>query len=484
VVSEPYRDFRGDLFVNKRIRVRASVLELLPETGIQSAGLMAYSRSGRKANVYKAHYEQRDVAVKVFFRKFAIVENQLTARFFSGYGSVPGLRVCDRQVLSPQEALKIGEVGLSWAILMPWIEGEPWAAVLEEERALSPQVCVDLARRTVEILAGLERRQLVHADISSSNVVIANLSGRPKIELIDVEDMYHPSLAYDVPFPPDGSPGYGHPRNKGNGCRNPYGDRFAGAILLAEMLAWRDPRIRGMVHDVSLFADSELGRNNAKYRHVRTVLASYSEAVAALFDRAWHSPSLKACPSMSQWKSAVADLGAAPLTFDVTRFSSLLTPKPPPSGRSLTPRPQTTLISTMKCAECGRFVPNRSPSSHTPTCSHHPTKAPPPFDLAAFLERSKGRSAPAAGSPSSDINDFLKGYMLGAGNLPSPTGRAVPTYDDVTFRSILDAPRAGRPPSPTPGRCVSCGRGLITVGGKVKGHAWNCANGPLAWLFG
>ena len=153
------------------------------------------------------------------------------------------------------------------------------------------------------MLEGLERRELVHADISSTNVFVPALNP-PSIELIDVEDMYHPKFV-EIEFKPDGSPGYQHPRNVGKGCWNRFGDRFAASILLAEMLAWHDPEVRARNADASLFAQEELCSLGFKFDLVRAAVARQSPTAARLFDRAWASNGLTDCPTLAEWKRAV-----------------------------------------------------------------------------------------------------------------------------------------------------------------------------------
>jgi hypothetical protein len=63
------------------------------------------------------------------------------------------------------------------------------------------------------------------------------------VELLDLEGVY----ISGIPSPKrlsHGSPGYQHCRLGRQGQWSPYGDRFAGAILLTEMLTWWNPVVR------------------------------------------------------------------------------------------------------------------------------------------------------------------------------------------------------------------------------------------------
>jgi serine/threonine protein kinase len=421
--------------------------------------------------------------------------------------SVPGLQVLAREVIGSETAASMGHPGLSYSVVMPWIEGHSWADVLDAVRVLSPEEGLAVARATADVLSGLEQRKLVHADISSSNVIIQGRFSDPHIELIDVEDMYHPSLTVDMPFPPDGSPGYSHPRNKGKGCRNPYGDRFAGAILLTEMLTWHDSRVRDQVEDVSLFTDEELGGRSKKYDLVRGALARQSAELALLLDRAWHSNSLKECPTVGEWQAAVRAVRFPLSEAPTVRLGDLTAMFPASARRSVPPnrpKPQTSLLEMSLCPECGRVIPFRSPSSHAATCSHHSSQLGAKTFMAKYLE-SQPLTTSMPTKPPEDLWDLMRKYRDAA---PSPSpAKPVPRFDDVAFKPITGGPAPAAnprivpqprtdplalrfpgpyPPAkrPAPTRCDECFRTISIVDGTEKGHTWTCRKGPLAWVWG
>ena len=506
-----YREFKGDLWLNQLIQLPGGALFLMEDKQTRSAMHMAITRAGKKAKVYRARRGGVDVAVKVFFRKFALDVNLWTTGQLGRFKNVPGLRVCDREVISNEVALQIGEPGLAFAILMPWIAGESWIDIIGQERVLSQQDCISLAQRTAAILAGLETWQLAHADISSTNVFIANLGPRPAVELIDVEDMYHPSFI-DVPHVPDGTDGYGHPGNTGKGCRNPFGDRFAGSVLLAEMLTWHQRAIREMAEEESLFAKAELCRQGEKYLAVRDALEAHSPSVAALFERAWTSRGLRGCPSLADWKSAMATVGRTTVTVS----ARLPSPQLPRSiGQYVQFRSQTTFIDGSFCTECSRIVHASRPTDHAPNCSHHPAQFTPEFDWSTWLvQPSQKPKLP------SEFSNLLKRYsalietcpgcgklvtgatddahVAGCPNSQRPSSRSaaagpsLPKFDDVSFvRFDRSAARPSRPaspfvrPQPTglpaggPQRCGLCGR-FITVSGTTEwGHKLTCWNSTV-----
>jgi serine/threonine protein kinase len=301
----PYRPFDGDAWLGQEIPLTGGPYQMLPESAIEIAGEMAFARQGRKARVYKLLGPGGEpYALKVFYRGFSVQEYLQITEALKPFGNVEGLSVCRRRVVGREEAEELEEPGLTNAILMPWIDGVAWAGVVERRHPLPEATCLALFVRTARVLAQLEERNLAHADISSTNVLVTNSLNGPTVELIDVEDMYHDSFG-PLPYVPDGSTGYAHPANRGLGCRNRYGDRFAGAMLLSEMLTWHDPAIRRSTADVSLFEEGELCQDGAKYDLVRKVLQAHSADLARLFEQAWDSPGLAGCPPLADWAEAI-----------------------------------------------------------------------------------------------------------------------------------------------------------------------------------
>jgi hypothetical protein len=306
-----YRAFDGDAWLGRDLQLVDGTYRVLRETAFAVADEMAFARQGRKARVFKLEGPDGSTyALKTFYRGFSLPEYGAITVALARYGDLRGLRTCRRRVVSDAEAAAVGEPGLANAVLMPWIDGVPWAGVVEGRFPLADATCLEIATQTATVLALLEGHGLAHADVSSTNVVITGSEAGSAVELIDVEDMYHESFA-DLPYVPDGSPGYAHPRNHGRGCRNQYGDRFAGAVLLSEMLVWHDPEVRASSSDVSVFSVAEVGHGGPKYAMVRRVLANRSAPLVRLFDRAWDSPGPSGCPRLADWAEAISALDIA-----------------------------------------------------------------------------------------------------------------------------------------------------------------------------
>jgi hypothetical protein len=347
-MTSPYRPFDGDAWLGRDLPLAGGPYRILPETAFVVAEEMAFARQGRKARVYKlAGPDGSPYALKTFYRGFSLPEYAAITPALAELGDIDGLRTCQRRSIGPVEADGVGEPGLAYAVLMPWIEGVSWAGVIEGRYPLSAATCLGFAAQTARILAELEARGLAHADVSSSNVVITGAENGSTIELIDVEDMYHESLG-ELPYVPDGTPGYAHPRHQGRGCRNKYGDRFAGAILLTEMIVWSDPAVRQSAADVSVFEQSELGHGGPKFSLVRELLQARSADVARLFERVWDSPGPTGCPRMSEWAAVINALMASDAAVPAQR------PHATPNG--------------MRCPGCGRTPLVGTVIDHEPAC--------------------------------------------------------------------------------------------------------------------
>jgi hypothetical protein len=124
-----------------------------------------------------------------------------------------------------------------------------------------------------------------------------------QVELVDLEDMYGTELA-PIDGYPQGTDGYQHPASRvnrtGQWCTE--GDRFAGAVLLAEMLAWHEERVRQVASGESYFAAREEQQVDIpRYRVMVDVLEQVSPNLARLFRRAWESATLADCPTLGEW---------------------------------------------------------------------------------------------------------------------------------------------------------------------------------------
>lgn|GEM_PF-2344759 len=284
-----------------------------------------YGQEGKAGIVYQllaASGEKR--ALKVFKPRFRVPALVGLSGRLAAFADLPGLAVCRRDVLTPQRhtGLLRQQPDLIYAVLMPWIEGPTWMEIVFSKRPLTAEQCLDLARSLADHLSQMEQRGVAHCDLSGPNVLLPLLAPSPSqgegwgggcspsqgedrggsegVALVDVEQLYGPGLERPSAVP-GGASGYAH-RTAPAGLWGPDADRFAGAILLAEILGWCDGRVRAATWGESYFDPDELQRDGERFRLLTRVLRERWGATAAnLFEQAWHSDTLSGCATFGEW---------------------------------------------------------------------------------------------------------------------------------------------------------------------------------------
>jgi len=245
-------------------------------------------------------------ALKVMKPAYRTEQCARVAAALASYKDIPGLFLSHRICFTKARCsdLIAAFPDLEYATLMPWLAGKTWAGLLLDQAASARYTrakAYNLALVTANVLWQLEAHNLAHTDIAGGNVVIS--PNFKQVELLDVEGLYMP----DTPIPTwrsQGSPGYQHRNPDQRGQWRPEGDRFAGAILLTEMLTWWNPLVRAQTPDEaeSLFQPQELQTIDfPRWHAVRNTLWSMSPYLLQLFDQAWASPDLSQCPDFGSW---------------------------------------------------------------------------------------------------------------------------------------------------------------------------------------
>jgi tetratricopeptide (TPR) repeat protein len=273
---------------------------------------MPYGQEGRQAIVYQLVSESEARAIKVFKPRYRVPALVGLATRLAEYSDLPGLQVCRRTVLTPQNHADLLRAypDLVYAVLMPWIEGPTWMEVMlsrddSTTALLTPEQSLVLARTLSSILTQMEEHQIAHCDLSAPNVLLPVLaSGSTQtaslLALVDVEQLYAPNLARPAALP-GGSPGYAH-KTAPDGLWSPDADRFAGAVIIAEILAWCDERARVSAWGESYFDSAEMQQETGRYRILSAVLREqWGENAVRLFERAWRSATLADCPRFDEW---------------------------------------------------------------------------------------------------------------------------------------------------------------------------------------
>ncbi|TKH43234.1 hypothetical protein C1I60_17130 [Paenibacillus terrae] len=274
---------------------------------------LAYAQAGRQGIVYqlnaKSGAPHEAKALKVFFPKFRIPAMVYQSEHMEAYGDISGLQVCKRDVLTPERngSLIAEQPDLLYAVLMPWIHGTTWFDCLTAQQQLEASDSLALARALAGIGSAMEQKGLAHCDLSAPNVMLPFFSevelpeGTSAVELVDVEQMYSTKMDR-----PDallaGSPGYAAHRTVHSGLWSAYADRFAGAIIIGEMLGWSDRVVVDKAWGESYFDQHEMQTPCERYYILRKSLeARWGSKVVELFSRAWDSQDLSSCPTFGEW---------------------------------------------------------------------------------------------------------------------------------------------------------------------------------------
>jgi serine/threonine protein kinase len=295
-------------YVGLRLTVGEMDFEFMPHPLFPQDGEAVFVVEGGEAFIYQI----RDVvthtlyALKVMKPAYRSEHIARVSNIVNRSTHIPGFYLPKRICLTIAEFPDLIKMypDLEYAIFMPWLMGKTWSGLLLDQAASARytlQQARSLAATVAHLLQALESMHLSHSDIAGSNIFLS--PDLQRVQLLDLEGMYMP----DVPPPPfrsQGSPGYQH-RNLGpTGQWCPEGDRFAGAILLTEMLTWWNPRVRACVadHAETLFQPAELQTDSSPcWLEVRNTLWSIHPDLLYLFDQAWSASLLSECPDFASW---------------------------------------------------------------------------------------------------------------------------------------------------------------------------------------
>jgi tRNA A-37 threonylcarbamoyl transferase component Bud32 len=277
----------------------------LEESG--PASVFVYAESGKEGTVYKVLKNKEQFALKVFYPQYRDKRLLENTDKLSRFKDLEGFRVAKRTVLTPEgyPNLLNQYPDLTFAVLMPWIEGTVWGnLMLENDTSLQPENYIQIAHALTRVVSSLELQGLAHCDLSSNNFIIAK--SPYGIQLIDIEDMYAPDMPRPIPDVSYGSIGYRTRWIAEKGLWGPESDRFSIAVLCAEIIAWSHAEIReNKSGSTSFFEEDEIGENSDRYKLMIDHLSRQSEELPALLEQAWFAREFTDCPTIAEWRDAV-----------------------------------------------------------------------------------------------------------------------------------------------------------------------------------
>src|SRR5262249_13367878 len=189
--------------------------------------------------------------------------------------------------------------------------------------SISRSTAILLCNNLLTVIEGLERYNIAHTDISPGNVIVD--LNTYNVELLDLEDMYIPG-AEPPPFLNRGSTGYRHyTSDQGVTCWRPEGDRYAAAVLAAEILILSGRSLAKFMTGDGFFSTPFKKHQRAlRYYKAERLLKSIAPDFASVFDRSWRAASLQECPRISELRAGVIDLAGQ-------LIASAPPPPPPPN---------------------------------------------------------------------------------------------------------------------------------------------------------
>lgn len=264
-----------------------------------SAAYMPYASEGRRAVVYQLRdAEGSNYALKVFRKKFRNDSLLASMNLLNRYEHLEGMRAAKRRVVSPTERAAQQCRDLEYAMLMEWIGGKTWFDILVDARLngthLSLATAIHLCSCFLNVMRGLEDAAIAHSDISPGNIMVdVDAVG---VQILDLEDIY----AADLPSPEQrntGSSGYRHrSADQGETTWRAEGDRYAAAIIAAEMLVLAEPDLARRATDEGYFVGHcQSSDGIQRYDAAQGWLKKVAPAFAELFEQVWLSESLAHC---------------------------------------------------------------------------------------------------------------------------------------------------------------------------------------------
>ncbi|MDQ0110662.1 hypothetical protein [Paenibacillus harenae] len=273
-------------------------------------------RESEHGTIYQLVNEQDGAkyALKVFHSFYRHPSLAEQAGKLNGLANGNGLQACSRSVVTPDsdKQLIVDFPEMLYAVIMPWIGGTTWGDLLHKRERIDEEDSRALAQSFLDIMLTLERQQIAHCNLSSDNIMTGLGNS---VELLDLEHLYASELnKSNISW--RAAPGY-LPAFAKDDNWNGMADRYAGSIVLLEMLTWFDDRIRDKAWGDSYFHPDELQSNCERADVMREVLREhYSQAAVALFDKVWNSGQPSECPTFGEWSSIARQPANEPGSVD------------------------------------------------------------------------------------------------------------------------------------------------------------------------
>jgi hypothetical protein len=317
--------------VGDKITLCGSVYTVEPRT---PDSLRAYQQEGGKAIVYKLKHAGNGSmwAFKVFSFAYRGEHQASSVKRLEQLRGMAGLYAASQAVIPASDASVQEFPEFAWAVIMPWIEGQTWADILDDvakrKKAYSKQEAISEATALARLFTSLELMGHVHCDISCGNVI--RIPGStPQYELIDLEDMRLSGASMPKNSTP-GTPGYALPGVYTTAVS--AGDRYAAAIVLMEALALGTNHAATLASMEGVFtANRDNEKDRKRFDDIIGQVNKWSPRLASLFRQAWNAASLEECPKIEQITTALESMAPG---CDIPGEGGSRFDDPPPIGNT------------------------------------------------------------------------------------------------------------------------------------------------------
>lgn len=273
-------------------------------------------KSGGRAGIYKLHCQETNTihALKVFKRGVIDAYDQANFEFFQALLPTMSHFAWVKQRLfinTTDDAKLIADYpDLKNAIVMPWINLMKLDQIREEiisgKIKTTPKKSRHFAQLLAYSLAELERQGVAHGDIASTNILFD--WDNDELYIIDIEDMYHASLTKPKNIEKGGgTPGYRF--DKSFTSWSPYADRFAGAIMICEILSLVSAECNEYSGEEHYFKQDEIderfNEDSDRYQALYNEIDDQNSKWSQLLDQAWNETHLSKLPTLGEWENAL-----------------------------------------------------------------------------------------------------------------------------------------------------------------------------------
>jgi serine/threonine protein kinase len=314
--------------------------------------------TGGRATVYRIQQvdTNNEYALKVFKEEYQIAYRRDNFDYFQRtLPTIPAFAwVQHRMLLNEQDDGQLIQQYpvLRNAIVMPWFDlpqvDQVRVALNGKNSLIEQNKCKHFGQLLADTLAQLEKLGIAHGDIASSNVLLD--WDQNELYIIDIEDMYHASLSQPMTTQMSIGGTGGYRFNNAFSSWQAEADRFAGAILISELLTLSNEECQEVSAEESYFHQDNLdmrdfeGVNDRRFATLYEELSQVSINARNHLKAAWlNTTDITKLPTLQQWSDAIGKSSQSNL---FQRWVNQLTTSNPTEKNPTQPLPQPVKMNS------------------------------------------------------------------------------------------------------------------------------------------